>query len=63
MAEDSASVPEIPPAEGMKTEERRGGRKQQEHAQRRQGEGVAAAPSEGLEDGANPAETHMDFLA
>jgi len=55
MAEEQAGVPEIPRTESMRTEERKGGRRDQG---RRQGR----SPQEAPED-ANPAEAHLDFLA
>jgi len=59
MAEDNASVPQIPKAEGLKIEERKQGRQEQgQEGQPGQGE---EAPKEGAE--ANPADAHLDFLA
>jgi hypothetical protein len=60
MAEDQASVPGIPMAEGLRAEERQGGRQNegQHHPGRKAKDGEA---EEG--DKANPAEPHMDFLA
>jgi len=60
MAEDQASVPEIPFADGLKAEERKEGRKQEgRQGSPRRGEGDQAA-----EDApAIPADGHMDFLA
>jgi hypothetical protein len=60
LAEEQASVPEIPRTEAMRTEERKGGQRDQ---------GGRHGASEGPEDqeeapeDANPAETHLDFLA
>jgi len=61
LAEDQASVPEIPRTDAMRTEERKGGRRDQGGRQGRQPE-----DGEGGEDArkdANPAEAHLDFLA
>jgi hypothetical protein len=55
MAEDQAAVLEIPRTDAMRTEERKGGRRDQGRRQDQE-------PEEAPED-ANPAETHLDFLA
>jgi hypothetical protein len=62
MAEDQTSVLEIPKTDAMRTEERKGGR---------QGEGGGQGSNEEPDEAeghpadakANPAETHLDFLA
>jgi hypothetical protein len=60
MAEDQVSVPGIPMAEGLRAEERQGGRRDegQQHHGRKGKDGEAEEGGE-----ANPAEPHMDFLA
>jgi hypothetical protein len=59
VAEDQVSVPEIPVTEGMRTEERKGGRQNDG----RKGSGHREQDQAEGEPPANPAETHMDFLA
>lgn len=61
MAEAQASVPEIPRAEGLKTEERHG--RQQGQAQERAAKEKTRRNPEDPEDKAESADTHMDFLA
>jgi len=64
VAEAQVSVPEIPQAEGLKTEARHGHGQSDEHG--RGGSRHAADAGEDPEpDGteANPADVHMDFLA
>jgi hypothetical protein len=65
MAEDKDSVPEIPQAERLKTEERHQGRRgQQQPGQREAGEGDGSREEpDGSSGWANLADTHMDFLA
>jgi hypothetical protein len=64
MAEAQDSVPEIPHAEGMKTEERRQGRKDQEPPRRHGAAGAGPQEDRGaLEGAAISADGHMDFLA
>jgi hypothetical protein len=62
LVEDQTSVPQIPRAEGLKIEERKGGKQGQEQEgqakDQDEPDGTAQAGPE-----ANPAETHMDFLA
>jgi hypothetical protein len=59
MAEDQASVLEIPRTDALRTEERKGGRRDQGGRQGRdQAEEEPEAP-----EGAEPAEAHLDFLA
>jgi hypothetical protein len=60
MAEDQASVPEIPRTDAMRTEERKGGQRDQGG---RQGSSAGPEDQEEAPEGANPAETHLDFLA
>lgn len=62
MAEAQDSVPEIPKAEAMKTEERRQSRKGREHSGRQSGHGPGEEAT-GTEGPAISAEGHMDFLA
>jgi hypothetical protein len=63
MAEDQASVPEIPNTSAMRAEERKGGR-QGESGRHGQGrEEDPEADPEKADAKANPAETHLDFLA
>jgi hypothetical protein len=62
MAEDQVSVPTIPLSEGLRAEERQGGRQNEGHqGSGRKGEGAEA--EDAPEAQANPAEGHMDFLA
>ncbi|MDR3672237.1 MAG: hypothetical protein P4L36_15420 [Holophaga sp.] len=64
MAEDQASVPEIPRTEAMRTEERKGGARDQGGRQGPgHGPGETADDQEAAPEGANPAEGHLDFLA
>jgi hypothetical protein len=61
LAEDQASVPLISKTDAMRTEERKGGRRDQGGRQ-----GQASEDAEDAGDGqkdANPAEAHLDFLA
>ena len=61
MAEDQVSVPGIPMAEGLRAEERQGGRRKEgQHPSERNAKDGEAEDAGGE---ANPAETHMDFLA
>jgi hypothetical protein len=61
MAEDQASVPEIPRAEGLKTEERHGRR--QDQAPERDAAGRPRRRPEDPDEPADSADPHMDFLA
>ena len=63
MAEAQAAVPEIPRAEGMKTEERRGRGQGQGQARGRAGAAKAEGQPEDPDDHAESADPHMDFLA
>jgi hypothetical protein len=63
MAEDQVSVPEIPKTDAMRTEERKGGRQGQPRQHSDESGGEEDAPDSGSAEPANPAETHMDFLA
>jgi hypothetical protein len=63
MAEEQASVPEIPRTDAMRTEERRGRKQDQgrEGSSRDAGGGEEPDPDESAP--ANPADPHLDFLA
>lgn len=61
MAEAQASVPEIPVSEGLKAEERKGGRQNEGRQGERKRDREAEEEAAGAQ--ANPADGHMDFLA
>lgn len=63
MADEHTEVPQIPKTDAMRTEERKGSRQGQgEAGQGGTGDGQPE-PDEARDGSANPAETHLDFLA
>lgn len=64
MAEAQTSVPEIPKTDAMRTEERQGRSKEGENGSSMDhGEDQEPESGEATASKANPADTHLDFLA